>query len=119
MVLIQFCFIQRFADQWTVVDDQDVGLVFSFTDRLFRVLIVAVWDQPRPNEPHVEYADDGNRNADGCQFEHAHRRLLIAGETSLTTRLVDVLISVTELVKMDAKATGSRKREGLSPILPA
>ena len=36
---------------------------------------------------------------------------------SLTTRLVDVLISVTELVRIEENASGKRKSDGLSLIL--
>ena len=35
------------------------------------------------------------------------------------TMLVDVLMSDTELVRMEAKAKGSRSRDGLVPLLAA
>ena len=34
-------------------------------------------------------------------------------------RLVDVLMSVTELVRIEANASGSRNFDGLTPILAA
>jgi hypothetical protein len=37
----------------------------------------------------------------------------------LTTRFVDVLTSVTELVRIEAKATGSKYFEGLTRTLAA
>jgi len=38
---------------------------------------------------------------------------------SLTTKLVDVLISVTELVRIEENASGSKNRDGLAPTLAA
>jgi len=71
-------------------------------------------DQPNSSHyGHVNQPRDRDGNPDGREFEHPNRCQIVTGHQPLTTMFVEVLMSVTELVRMDENARGKSNWCGL------